>query len=86
MAFEQWLWLRASTLCCHSCYNIVLTMVMSEIIIVHDDDADDDDADDDDALFMPGTRSRPFMGSLSHQTISCQCAQNEEVDASSVWV
>ena len=44
MAFEQWLWLRASTLCCHSRYNIVLTMVMSEIIIVHDDDADDDDA------------------------------------------
>ena len=81
MAFEQWLWLRASTLCCHSRYNIVLTMVMSEIIIVHDDDADDDDA-----LFMPGTRSRPFLGLLSHQTISCQCSQNEEVDASSVWV
>ena len=61
MAFEQWLWLRASTLCSHSRYNIVLTMVMSEIIIMHDDGADDDDA-----LSMPGSRSRPFLGLLSH--------------------
>ena len=54
MAFEQWLGLFASILYTAAQYNIVLRLVMSAIIIPHDESEDYD-------FFIPGTLLPPSL-------------------------